>query len=56
MVYVACILLSVLLSKLYVDLAIKKYDETITKHIKDTSEVTFDMVMQLLKKVGIIKD
>lgn len=55
MEYVACILISVILSKLYIDLTIKRYDRVITEHIKNTSEVTFDTVLNLLKKIGIIK-
>lgn len=55
MEYIACILISIILSKLYTDLIIKKYDEVITEHIKNTSKVTFDAVLELLKKIGIIK-
>lgn len=55
MEYVVCVLVSVVLSNLYTDLTIKKYDRAITEHIKNTSEVTFDAVLNLLKKLGIIK-
>lgn len=55
MKYLAVILISVILSKLYTDLTVKKYDRVITEHIRNTSEVTFDIVLQLLKKVGVIK-
>lgn len=56
MEYVGCILISVILSSIYTRLTIIKYDNLITEHIKNTGEVTFDAVLELLKKIGIIKE
>ena len=40
----------------YTNFRINQYDKLICEHIKDTSQVTFDMLLELLKKVGIIKN
>lgn len=56
MEYIMCILISFTLSGIYTRVIINKYDETITEHVKNTSEVTFDAVLELLKKVGIIRE
>lgn len=56
MEYILCILTSVFLSTLYTNLTINKYDKIITEHVKNTSDVTFNAVLELLKKVGVIKE
>lgn len=55
MEYLACILASLFLSSIYTNIVINKYDKVITKHIKNTSEITFDSILELLKKLGVIK-
>ncbi len=56
MEFIVCICISMLFSIGYTNFRINQYDKLICEHIKDTSQVTFDMLLELLKKVGIIKN
>lgn len=56
MEFIACILISIVSSWAYTNLRINQYDKVITDHISNSSEITFEMVLKLLKKAGIIKE
>ena len=56
MSYVICILISVFISAAYTNIMLNKMSKLNAEYMQKYSLVTFDSMMEVLKKCGVVKD